>query len=108
MLLNSEKTFNKTSSAPHKVEVEEKIKFPSPKNQFFKSIGIVNVTFARNLLLLFAIFNFGTIGYTKLFVRKNPAPFSESKIINEMVIYHFLSAQFLGLVLLVATFVKED
>ena len=108
MLLNSETTFNKTSSAPHKVGVERKIKIPSKKSLFFKSIGIVNVALARNLLLLFAIFNLGTIGYTKLFVGKNPAPFSESKIINEMVIYHFLSAQFLGLVLLVATFVKED
>ena len=108
MLLNSEKTFNKTSSAPHKVEVEEKIKFPSPKNQFFKSIGIVNVTLARNLLLLFAILNLATIGYTNLVVRANRDPFSESKVINEMVIYHFLATQFLGLMFLISTFVKED
>ncbi len=108
MLLNSKESFNQTSSAPHKVGAERPIKFPSKKSQFFKSIGIVNVTLARNLLLLFAIFNLATIGYTKLFVRKSPAPFSESKIINEMVIYHFLATQFLGLMFLIFTFVKED
>ncbi len=107
MLLNSPESFDNNSSSD-KGDVERKIKFQSQKSQFFKSIGIVNLPLARNLLLLLAIFNLATLGYTKLFVSQNPAPFSESKIINQMVIYHFLSAQFLGLILLVSTCVKEE
>ena len=126
MLLNSrEESFNNTSAAVKDVEMgkesgdnnsfsshhlgdERKMKLQSKKSLFFKSIGIVNATLARNLLILFALFNLATIGYTKFFVRGNPAPFSESKIIKEMVIYHFLATQFLGVILLVSTLVKED
>ena len=65
------------------------------------------MAFARNLLLVLVIFNLGVFGYTKRVIKSTSDPVVTSKLIDEMVIYHFAGSLVLGAGLCFITFASE-
>ena len=79
----------------------------NPKNKQ----GNVEMSFLRNVIIILTLFNISLFGAFKLMTGSTSNPITEAKLIDHMVVYHFMGSFFICggmLVSTVSSLKKED
>lgn len=78
------------------------------RKRLIKREILINTGFIRNLVFVLAIFSLWTVAYVKLSSKSAANSILESKLVNEMVAYHFVGSTLLGGGLCLITLASKD